>query len=124
MLTVFYMLLLAVANFAVDIIAVEPSSFTYAGTVSTVILLAVVLAQYGMWKELSLCRFIMLITGSIIFCVFHCYCIVIMWRCWKYFRYMEKKAALERSWHAETTEDEIDEDILIFNAPSENSNQC
>lgn len=49
------MLSLAVANFTVDITTIYSSSFTYISTISTIVLFAILLALYGMWKELSLC---------------------------------------------------------------------
>ncbi|VDK77773.1 unnamed protein product [Litomosoides sigmodontis] len=156
MLTVIYILLLAVADFTVDVITTtNSSSVTYGTIASTAVLLAILLAQYGMWKESSLCllplivlqvllgvmmaltlafasftefrcflidacpsgRFLMLTMGSAIFSATHCYCIIIMWLCWKYFRYLGKKAQLEQTWRAETTDVMIDEDVLFRNVP-------
>ncbi|EFO26607.1 hypothetical protein LOAG_01880 [Loa loa] len=163
MLTVFYILSLAIADFTIDVIMTDSSSLTYATTASVIILLAILLAQYGMWKESSLCllplifiqillgatmiltfafssfiefhcflieacpsgRLLMLGMGSAIFFVSHCYCIVIIWFCWKYFRFVERKAKLEQTWHAETADDEIDENVLISNMSlNKNFTQC
>ncbi|KAL3982791.1 putative integral membrane protein [Acanthocheilonema viteae] len=54
MLTVFYILSLAVADFIV-ISEIDSSSATHATAASATILFAILLAQYGMWKESSLC---------------------------------------------------------------------
>ncbi|KAM3725932.1 Glutamate receptor ionotropic, kainate [Dirofilaria immitis] len=156
MLTLFYMLLLAVSDLVADTTLIDSSLFTYVSTVNIIIMLAILLALYGIWKELSLCllpliviqvllgammililtfssiielhcflieacsggRFLMIAMGSVMFCVLYCYCVIIIWLCWKYFRYLERKAELERSWRAETIDDELDENILIHNLPS------
>lgn len=56
MLTVFYILLLAVVDFTVDIVTTtDSSSVTYGTIASTTVLFAILLAQYGIWKESSLC---------------------------------------------------------------------
>ncbi|EJW87633.1 hypothetical protein WUBG_01456 [Wuchereria bancrofti] len=162
-LIVFYMLSLAAADLAIDVIAIDSSSSAYATTASTIALLVILLAQYGIWKESSLClfplifiqivlgammilalafscfiefycflieacpggRFLIVGMGSAIFCVSHCYCILITWLCWKYFRYIEKKAELEQTWHIETIDDDIDENVLIDNVPfNANFTQC
>ncbi|VDO40018.1 unnamed protein product [Onchocerca flexuosa] len=163
MLTVFYMLLLAIADLIVYTAMTSSSSFTYVSAINAVILLAILLALYGIWKELSLCmlpliviqvllgammiltlifsnfiefhcflieicpggRFLILTMGSAIFCVLHCYCVIIIWLCWKFFRYLEKKTKLERTWHIETIDDDIDEKILIHNMSfNANFTQC
>ncbi|VDO27535.1 unnamed protein product [Brugia timori] len=154
-LIVFYMLSLAVADLTIDVTTIDSSSSVYTTTASTIALLVILLAQYGIWKESSLCllplifiqvvlsammilafafscfiefycflieacrgdRFLMVGMGSAIFCVSHCYCIVIIWLCWKYFRYIEKKAELKQTWHIETIDDDIDENVLIDNIP-------
>ncbi|CAG9532644.1 unnamed protein product [Cercopithifilaria johnstoni] len=155
MLTVFYIILLAITDFTIDITTIDSSSIIYVTIASTIILFVILLAQYGIWKESSLyllpliviqmllgvimvltlafstflefhcflidaCpggRFIILAMGSAIFSVLHCYCIVIIWLCWKYFRYLKKKAELEQTWHVEAIDDEFDENVLIYNMP-------
>ncbi|MCP9265853.1 hypothetical protein DINM_021252 [Dirofilaria immitis] len=91
MLTLFYMLLLAVSDLVADTTLIDSSLFTYVSTVNIIIMLAILLALYGIWKELSLCLLPLIVI---------------------------QKAELERSWRAETIDDELDENILIHNLPS------
>uniref|UniRef100_A0A0R3S685 PGG domain-containing protein n=1 Tax=Elaeophora elaphi TaxID=1147741 RepID=A0A0R3S685_9BILA len=129
MLTALYLLALAVADFTIDTTSIDPSSVTYVllGVMMILIFAFSSLVEFRCFL-IDVCpggRFLILGMGSAIFCVSHCYCILIVCLCWKYFRYLEKKADLEQTWRVETIDEELDENVLIHNVPI-NSNfiQC
>ncbi|VDK70045.1 unnamed protein product [Onchocerca ochengi] len=68
MLTVFYMLSLAIADLIVYTAMISSSSFTYVSAINAVILLSISLALYGIWKELSLCMLPLMVIQVVFFC--------------------------------------------------------